>query len=106
MDKDEFCKLMQSVMDAMPSKTNKEIMSLIIANMLMQYEIEDEWPTVIAQVTHILSEAMVEAKAAAEYAKIIEDNDEDGNELEREIDESVAIDAADAFLKNVLETHK
>jgi len=94
MDKDEFCKLMQSVMDAMPSKTNKEIMSLIIANMLMQYEIESEWPTVIAQVTHILSEAMVETQAAAEYAKIIEDNDE-----------SVATAAADAFLKNVLENH-
>lgn len=93
MDKDEFCKLMQSVMDAMPSKTNKEIMSLIIANMLMQYEIEDEWPTVIAQVTHILSEAQAEAEAEYE------------NELEREIDESVAIDAADTFLKNVLETH-
>ena len=84
MDKDEFCKLMQSVMDAMPSKTNKEIMSLIIANMLMQYEIEDEWPTVIAQVTHILSEAMAEAQAEAE---------------------DVATAAADAFLKNVLENH-
>lgn len=86
MDKDEFCKLMKKVMDAMPSKTNKEIMSLIIANMLMQYEIEDEWPIVMTQVTHILSEAMAEARAEAEA-------------------EDVATAAADAFLKNVLETH-
>ena len=87
MDKDEFCKLMQSVMDAMPSKTNKEIMSLIIANMLMQYEIEDEWPTVIAQVTHVLSEAMAETQA-------------------EKADEDAATADADAFLKNILETHK
>ena len=66
MDKDEFCKLMKKVMDAMPSKTNKEIMSLIIANMLMQYEIENEWPIVMTQVTHILSEAMTEARAEEE----------------------------------------
>jgi hypothetical protein len=95
MDKDEFCKLMQSVMDVMPFKTNKDIMSLIIANMLMQYEIEDEWPTVIAQVTHILSEAMAEARAKAEAE----------DEFARSIDEDVATAAADAFLKNVLETH-
>ena len=86
MDKDEFCKLMKKVMDAMPSNTSKEIMSLIIANMLMQYEIENEWPVVMTQVTHILSEAMAEARAEAEA-------------------EDVATAAADAFLKNVLETH-
>lgn len=96
MDKDEFCKLMKKVMDAMPSKTNKEIMSLIIANMLMQYEIENEWPIVMTQVTHILSEAMTEARAEAEAE----------DEFARSIDEDVATAAADAFLKNILETHK
>lgn len=106
MDKDEFCKLMQGVMDAMPSKTNKEVMSLIIANMLMQYEIEDEWPTLIAQVTHILSEAQEEAEAEKVNARQAQAAAEYENELEREIGEAVATAAADAFLKNVLETHK
>ncbi len=87
MDRDEFCKLMEGVLGVMPSNVNNDIMSLMFANILMMYNAEDEWPTVITQVTHILSEAMTEARAEAEA-------------------ENVATAAADAFLKNILETHK
>ena len=105
MDKDEFCKLMQRVMDILPSKTSKEIMSLIIANLLMQYDIEDDWPNVMTHVTHILSEAMAEARAA-ERDRQLEIAAEDEDDFTRSIDEDVATAAADAFLKNILETHK
>ena len=44
MGKDEFTTMMQQVADTVPSQASAEIVSLIIANLILLYDQQGEWP--------------------------------------------------------------
>jgi len=84
MDKDEFLTAMNRVAEALPDQSSPEMTSLFIANIILIYEQEKEWPHMMMAVTTILADAMVEEKAEGEAA---------------------ATEDAKAFLKNIMENH-
>lgn len=84
MDKNEFEAMMRKIADALPDKGSPEVLSLIFANIVMIYEVENEWPSMMMATTKILADAMAEA---------IEDG------------EASATEDANAFLKNIMENH-
>ena len=46
MDKAEFIEVMRRVEEAVPDKASPEILSLIIANLVLLFEQHAEWPQV------------------------------------------------------------
>jgi len=84
MDKDEFLIAMNHVAEALPDQASPAVASLIIANLILLYEQQKEWPHMMMAVTTILADAMAEEKAEGEAA---------------------ATEDANAFLKNIMENH-
>ena len=84
MGKDEFTTMMQQVADTVPSQASAEIVSLIIANLILLYDQQGEWPKMMLTTTRILAEAMAEEEAENEPA---------------------ATEDAKTFLKNIMEDH-
>ena len=84
MGKDEFTTMMQQVADTVPSQASAEIVSLIIANLILLYDQQGEWPKMRLTTTRILAEAMAEEEAENETA---------------------ATEDAKTFLKNIMEDH-
>ena len=84
MGKDEFATMMQQVADTVPSQASAEIVSLIIANLILLYDQQGEWPKMMLMTTRILAEAMAEEEAENETA---------------------ATEDAKTFLKNIMEDH-
>jgi|TARA_R110000824_G_scaffold48871_2_gene137608 hypothetical protein len=84
MGKDEFTTMMQQVADTVPSQASAEIVSLIIANLILLYDQQGEWPKMMLTTTRILAEAMAEEEAENETA---------------------ATEDAKTFLKNIMEDH-
>jgi|TARA_B110000495_G_scaffold26515_1_gene19532 hypothetical protein len=85
MDKAEFIEVMRRVEEAVPDKASPEILSLIIANLVLLFEQHAEWPQIILSVTSVLNEAIAEDQEQ----RII-------------YNEEAAVRAADEFMAGIL----
>ena len=66
MDKKEFEVAMHRIAEAAPKEASPEVMSLIIANLVLLFEQQEQWPSIMVAVTAVLSEAIKEDRDRAE----------------------------------------
>ena len=66
MDKKEFEVAMHRIAEAAPKEASPEVMSLIIANLVLLFEQQEQWPSIMVAVTAVLSEAIKEDRERAE----------------------------------------
>ena len=85
MDKAKFEAVMERMAEAAPKEASPEIMSLIIANLVLLFEQQDSWPHMMMAVTATLSAAITE-----EQEQHITRNEE------------AAVRAADEFMAGIL----
>lgn len=62
MDKAKFEVVMERMAKAAPDQASPEIMSLIIANLVLLFEQQDSWPQMMMAVTATLSAAISEER--------------------------------------------
>ena len=60
MDKEEFEVAMHRIAEAAPKEASPEVMSLIVANLVLLFEQQQQWPSIMMAVTAVLSEAIKE----------------------------------------------
>mgnify|MGYP003676232083 CR=1 FL=1 len=65
MDREEFEVLMRRMAEAAPKEASPEIMSLIIANLVLLFNQQEQWPSIMVAVTAVLSEAIKEDREEA-----------------------------------------
>ncbi len=65
MDKKEFEVAMHRIAEAAPKEASPEIMSLIVANLVLLFEQQQQWPSIMMAVTAVLSEAIKEDREEA-----------------------------------------
>ena len=65
MDKEEFEVAMHRIAEAAPKEASPEIMSLIVANLVLLFEQQQQWPSIMMAVTAVLSEAIKEDREEA-----------------------------------------
>ncbi len=66
MDKKEFEVAMHRIAEAAPKEASPEVMSLIVANLVLLFEQQEQWPSIMVAVTAVLSEAIEEDRERAE----------------------------------------
>jgi len=66
MDKEEFEVAMHRIAEAAPKEASPEVMSLIVASLVLLLEQQEQWPTIMVAVTAVLSEAIKEDRERAE----------------------------------------
>ena len=66
MDKEEFEVAMHRIAEAAPKEASPEVMSLIVANLVLLFEQQQQWPSIMMAVTAVLSEAIKEDRERAE----------------------------------------
>ena len=66
MDKKEFEVVMERIAKAAPDQASPEVMSLIVANLVLLFEQQEQWPSIMVAVTAVLSEAIKEDRERAE----------------------------------------
>ena len=66
MDKKEFEVAMHRIAEAAPKEASPEVMSLIVANLVLLFEQQEQWPSIMVAVTAVLSEAIKEDRERAE----------------------------------------
>ena len=66
MDKKEFEVAMHRIAEAAPKEASPEVMSLIVANLVLLFEQQEQWPSIMEAVTAVLSEAIKEDRERAE----------------------------------------
>jgi hypothetical protein len=66
MDKEEFEVAMHRIAEAAPKEASPEVMSLIVANLVLLFEQQEQWPSIMVAVTAVLSEAIKEDRERAE----------------------------------------
>ena len=66
MDKEEFEVAMHRIAEAAPKEASPEAMSLIIANLVLLFNQQEQWPSIMFAATTVLSEAMKEDRERAE----------------------------------------
>ena len=66
MDKDKFDAVMERMAAAAPDQASPEIMSLIIANLVLLFNQQEQWPSIMVAVTAVLSEAIKEDRERVE----------------------------------------
>ena len=66
MDKKEFEVAMHRIAEAAPKEASPEVMSLIVANLVLLFEQQEQWPSIMVAVTAVLSEAIKEDRDRAE----------------------------------------
>ena len=66
MDKKEFEVAMHRIAEAAPKEASPEVMSLIVANLVLLFEQQEQWPSIMMAVTAVLSEAIKEDRERAE----------------------------------------
>jgi len=66
VDKKEFEVAMHRIAEAAPKEASPEVMSLIIANLVLLFEQQEQWPSIMVAVTAVLSEAIKEDRERAE----------------------------------------
>lgn len=66
MDKEEFEVAMHRIAEAAPKEASPEVMSLIIANLVLLFNQQEQWPSIMFAATTVLSEAMKEDRERAE----------------------------------------
>jgi len=65
MDKEEFEVAMYRIAEAAPKEASPEVMSLIVANLVLLFEQQQQWPSIMMAVTAVLSEAIKEDREEA-----------------------------------------
>ena len=65
MDKKEFEVAMHRIAEAAPKEASPEVMSLIVANLVLLFEQQQQWPSIMMAVTAVLSEAIKEDREEA-----------------------------------------
>jgi len=60
MSNAEIIKIIGEVVDASPSKASPELLATIIANLVITYQYEGQWPSLMMLITTILADAMKE----------------------------------------------
>ena len=65
MDKEEFEVAMHRIAEAAPKEASPEVMSLIVANLVLLFEQQQQWPSIMMAVTAVLSEAIKEDREEA-----------------------------------------
>ena len=65
MDKEEFEVAMHRIAEAAPKEASPEVMSLIVANLVLLFEQQQQWPSIMVAVTAVLSEAIKEDREEA-----------------------------------------
>ena len=65
MDKEEFEVAMHRIAEAAPKEASPEVMSLIVANLVLLFEQQEQWPSIMVAVTAVLSEAIKEDREEA-----------------------------------------
>jgi len=60
MEREEFEVVMRRIAEAAPKEASPEIMSLIIANLVLLFNQQEQWPSIMVAVTAVLSEAIKE----------------------------------------------
>ena len=65
MDKEEFEAMMHRVADAAPKQATPEVMSMIVANLVLLFDHQQQWPSIMMAVTAVLSEAIEEDREEA-----------------------------------------
>ena len=66
MDKEEFEVAMHRIAEAAPKEASPEVMSLIVANLVLLFNQQEQWPSIMFAATTVLSEAMKEDRERAE----------------------------------------
>ena len=66
MDKEEFEVAMHRIAEAAPKEASPEVMSLIVANLVLLFNQQEQWPSIMVAVTAVLSEAIKEDREKAE----------------------------------------
>jgi hypothetical protein len=66
VDKEEFEVAMHRIAEAAPKEASPEVMSLIVANLVLLFNQQEQWPSIMVAVTAVLSEAMKEDRERAE----------------------------------------
>jgi hypothetical protein len=66
VDKEEFEVAMHRIAEAAPKEASPEVMSLIIANLVLLFNQQEQWPSIMFAATTVLSEAMKEDRERAE----------------------------------------
>jgi len=66
MDKKEFEVAMHRIAEAAPKEASPEVMSLIVANLVLLFEQQEQWPSIMFAATTVLSAAMKEDRERAE----------------------------------------
>ena len=65
MDKKEFEVAMHRIAEAAPKEASPAVMSLIVANLVLLFEQQEQWPSIMMAVTAVLSEAIKEDREEA-----------------------------------------
>ena len=65
MDKAKFEEVMHRIAEAAPKEASPEVMSLIVANLVLLFEQQQQWPSIMMAVTAVLSEAIKEDREEA-----------------------------------------
>ena len=65
MDKEEFEVAMHRIAEAAPKEASPEVMSLIVANLVLLFNQQEQWPSIMVAVTAVLSEAIKEDREEA-----------------------------------------
>ena len=66
MDKKEFEVAIHRIAEAAPKEASPEVMSLIVDNLVLLFEQQEQWPSIMVAVTAVLSEAIKEDRERAE----------------------------------------
>tara|TARA_B100000497_G_C7279667_1_gene193958 strand:- start:95 stop:370 length:276 start_codon:yes stop_codon:yes gene_type:complete len=66
VDKEEFEVAMHRIAEAAPKEASPEVMSLIVANLVLLFNQQEQWPSIMVAVTAVLSEAIKEDREKAE----------------------------------------
>ena len=67
MDKEEFEVAMHRIAEAAPKEASPEVMSLIVANLVLLFNQQEQWPSIMVAVTAVLSEAIKEDREEAKF---------------------------------------
>ena len=89
MDKEEFEVAMHRIAEAAPKEASPEVMSLIVANLVLLFEQQQQWPSIMMAVTAVLSEAIKEDREEA-----------------TEKDEDVALRDANNFMAAIIQKRR